>query len=123
MSMIEDSVELVTLTSDAAAKVRELLAQEAGASGLALRLSVDDGSCSGHHYAFCFDRVRGDDFAVSTQGVTVVVDPASAGFVRGSKIDFVLSLEHSGFKVENPNAGKTCRCGESFEMKESGAGS
>jgi Fe-S cluster assembly iron-binding protein IscA len=65
VSTIDDHpVKLIALTANAAAKVRELLAQEGEAPDRALRLAVDDGSCSEHHYAFGFDRVRDDDMTV-----------------------------------------------------------
>jgi iron-sulfur cluster assembly protein len=113
---LEDSGQLVSVTANAAEKVRELLAAEAVHSQKALRLAVRSGCCSGYQYALDFDRARSDDYAVSTEGVTVLVDPQTAPLVRGSTIDFVLDLRHSGFKVENPNASSTCRCGESFEL-------
>lgn len=118
MSKVED-VELVALTAGAAAQVRELLAREPEASGRALRVAVQDGCCSGYQYALGFDGAREDDHVAVSEGVTILVDPDSAAYVRGSRIDFVLDLEHSGFKVENPNASSTCRCGESFEIEES----
>jgi hypothetical protein len=57
-----------------------------------------------------------DGEAISSEGVTILVDPQSAPFVRKNTIDFVLDFRHSGFKVENPNTSSTCRCGESFEL-------
>jgi iron-sulfur cluster assembly protein len=107
--------QLVTLTNDAALKVRELLAREPDATEQALRLAVHEGCCSGYAYALGFDQARADDYTVSSEGVTVLVDPESAPLVRGSQIDFVLDLQHSGFKVENPQASSTCRCGQGFE--------
>jgi iron-sulfur cluster assembly accessory protein len=106
------------VTASAAEKVRELLAREADPSQAALRLAVRSGCCSGYQYALEFDRARSDDHAVSSEGVTILVDPQTAPLVRGSTIDFALDLRHSGFKVENPNASSSCRCGESFELQE-----
>lgn len=117
MPTIDDPSELVALTADAAAKVRELLARQPEAAEQALRLGVQDGCCSGHQYALSFDRPRDGDYAVSSEGVTVIVDPESASLLRGSRIDFVLDLKHSGFKIENPHASKTCGCGQSFETE------
>jgi iron-sulfur cluster assembly protein len=119
---LEDSGQLVSVTANAAEKVRELLAQEADPSQTALRLAVRSGCCSGYQYALDFDRQRSDDHAIASEGVTILVDPQSAPLVRGSTIDFVLDLRHSGFKVENPNASSTCRCGESFELAEEQTG-
>jgi iron-sulfur cluster assembly accessory protein len=109
---------LVSVTANAAEKVRELLSQQPDQSESALRLAVRSGCCSGYQYALDFDRARSDDHAISSEGVTILIDPQTAPLVRGSKIDFVLDLRHSGFKVENPNASSTCRCGESFEVAQ-----
>ena len=118
MPKLEDPGQLVSVTANAAEKVRELQAQEADPSQSALRLAVRSGCCSGYQYALGFDQARSDDQAISSEGVTILVDPQSAPFVRGSRIDFVLDLRHSGFKVENPNASSTCGCGESFEISK-----
>jgi iron-sulfur cluster assembly protein len=119
---LEDSGQLISVTANAADKVRELRAREADPSHSALRLAVHSGCCSGYQYALGFDQARSDDQAISSEGVTILVDPQSAPLVRGSTIDFVLDLRHSGFKVENPNARSTCRCGESFELHEEQTG-
>ena len=118
MSKLEDSGPLVSVTANAAEKVRELLSQQADQSESALRLAVRSGCCSGYQYALDFDRARSDDHAISSEGVTILVDPQTAPLVRGSRIDFVLDLRQSGFKVENPNASSTCGCGESFELHQ-----
>jgi iron-sulfur cluster assembly accessory protein len=118
--MIENPDQLVVLTADAAARVRELLAREPEASGRALRLSVDEDCCSGYRYGFDFDHARDDDDTGTSEGVTIVVDPQNAPYLLGSLIDFVLDLQHSGFKVDNPNAASTCRCGQSFETEPPG---
>jgi iron-sulfur cluster assembly accessory protein len=114
----KDPGPLVSVTTNAAEKVRELLSQQPDQSESALRLAVRSGCCSGYQYALDFDRARSDDHAISSEGVTILIDPQTAPLVRGSKIDFVLDLRHSGFKVENPNASSTCRCGESFEVAQ-----
>ena len=118
MPELEDPGQLVSVTASAAEKVRELLTRQADPSATALRLAVRAGCCSGYQYALDFDRPRSDDQAISSEGVTILVDPQSAPLVRGSTIDFVLDLRHSGFKVENPNASSSCRCGESFELDQ-----
>ena len=118
MSKLEDSGPLVSVTANAAEKVRELLSRQADQSESALRLAVRSGCCSGYQYALDFDRARSDDHAVSSEGVTILVDPQTAPLVRGSRIDFVLDLRQSGFKVVNPNASSTCGCGESFELHQ-----
>jgi len=104
----------VLLTDTAAAKVRALLDQE-GRTDLALRVAVQPGGCSGLRYQLYFDdrSVEGDqvqDFS----GVNVVVDKMSAPYLMGASIDFVDTIEKQGFTIDNPNAGGSCACGDSF---------
>ena len=66
-------------------------------------------------YEMVFDQRRPDDLASEHHGVTVLVDPASAGYLRGAVIDFSDGLNESGFKISNPNARQSCGCGKSFE--------
>jgi len=83
--------------------------------GAALRLYVQGGGCSGLTYGMSFDKQEsGDEVAYAEGGLTVVVDRASAGLLDGLKVDFLLGLEQSGFKIVNPNATATCSCGKSF---------
>ncbi len=83
--------------------------------GAALRLYVQGGGCSGLTYGMSFDRQEtGDEVAYREGGLTVVVDHASAPLLDGLKVDFLLGLEQSGFKIINPNAKATCSCGKSF---------
>ena len=104
----------VTLTDVAASKVAELLAQE-DVDGLALRVAVRPGGCSGFSYEMFFDAEVADDDVVREFGtVTVVVDPASADLLKGSTLDYSDGLQGAGFHVTNPNASRTCGCGSSF---------
>jgi iron-sulfur cluster assembly protein len=81
----------------------------------ALRLYVEGGGCSGLTYGMSFDHQEsGDEVAYRDGGLTVVVDRASAPLLDGLKVDFLLGLEQSGFKIVNPNAKATCSCGKSF---------
>ncbi len=83
--------------------------------GSALRLYVEGGGCSGLTYGMSFDHQEtGDEVAYREGGLTVVVDRASAPLLDGLKVDFLLGLEQSGFKIVNPNAKATCSCGKSF---------
>ena len=106
---------MITLTDTAASKVKELLEAE-GASYLALRVAVRPGGCSGFSYAMFFDGdIAGDDQqAEYTDGVRVVVDPASAQLLQGATLDYKDGLNQSGFAITNPNASRTCGCGQSF---------
>jgi iron-sulfur cluster assembly accessory protein len=83
--------------------------------GSALRLYVQGGGCSGLTYGMTFgQRETGDEVAYHEGDLTVVVDRASAPLLDGLKVDFLLGLEASGFKISNPNAKATCSCGKSF---------
>jgi iron-sulfur cluster assembly accessory protein len=105
----------VTLTDAAAAKVAELLASEAGADTLALRVAVRPGGCSGYSYDMFFDSEIADDDIVRSFGdVRLVVDPESADLIKGAVLDYRDGLQGAGFHVTNPNAQKTCGCGSSF---------
>ena len=104
---------MITLTDNAASKVKELLAAE-GAEDLALRVAVRPGGCSGFSYEMFFDSdVANDDLTVEHGGVRVIVDPTSAQMLTGATLDYKDGLE-SGFAITNPNAQRTCGCGSSF---------
>ena len=108
---------MITLTDTATVKVRELLDAE-GAEELALRVAVRPGGCSGFSYEMFFD----GDFAADdnqaefgdTKAVKVVVDAASAQLLEGATLDYKDGLDESGFAITNPNASRTCGCGQSF---------
>ena len=105
----------VILTDSAAEKVRELMSREEKAEEIALRIAVQPGGCSGMRYALFFDeRQRDDDVTATISGVPVRVDKMSAPYLRGTKIDWVDSLQGAGFSIDNPNAQNTCACGDSF---------
>jgi iron-sulfur cluster assembly accessory protein len=104
----------VTLTDVASEKVAELLAQESD-PGLALRVAVKPGGCSGYSYEMFFDsEVAGDDVVREFGSVKVVVDPASAELLTGATLDYSDGLQDAGFHISNPNATRTCGCGSSF---------
>ncbi len=106
----------VVLTDPAAAKVRALLSQE-GRDDLALRVAVQPGGCSGLRYQLFFDERSLDGDAVQEYeggAVKVVVDRMSVPYLAGATIDFVDTIEKQGFTIDNPNAGGSCACGESF---------
>ena len=107
-------VEAISLTDTAAAKVAELIEQE-GNPELALRVAVRPGGCSGFSYEMFFDTDLADDDVLSVFGpVRVVVDPASASLLQGATLDFKDGLQGAGFSINNPNASRTCGCGNSF---------
>ena len=104
----------VTMTDGAATKVKNLLAQE-GRDDLALRIAVQPGGCSGLRYQLFFDErsLDGDEIR-DFDGVNVVVDRMSLPYLHGATIDFVDTIEKQGFTIDNPNAGGSCACGDSF---------
>jgi len=108
---------LISLTPVAATKVRELLAEE-GDETLVLRVAIQGGGCSGFQYGLGFDTVAEGDLSLEIEGVQVVVDPFSAPYLRGTTIDFLNSIQESGFKIDNPNATASCGCGHSFTVAE-----
>ncbi|HUH06856.1 MAG TPA: iron-sulfur cluster assembly accessory protein [Egibacteraceae bacterium] len=105
----------IILTEAAAAKVKELIAREEKADEVALRVAVQPGGCSGMRYALFFDdRQLDGDVVASLHDVPVRIDKMSAPYLRGTKIDWVDSLQGAGFSIDNPNAESTCACGDSF---------
>ena len=118
MEIAEETTTLVSLTPVAAEKVKELMAEDAEES-LVLRVAIQGGGCSGFQYGLGFDAGAVDDDIVTEQhGVTVVVDPHSAPYLKGAVVDFLSGLQESGFKIDNPNAAASCGCGHSFTVAE-----
>jgi iron-sulfur cluster assembly accessory protein len=104
----------VELTDVAANKVRTLLEQE-GRDDLRLRVAVQPGGCSGLIYQLYFDERSLDGDAVRDfGGVEVIVDRMSVPYLEGATIDFADTIEKQGFTIDNPNAGGSCACGDSF---------
>jgi iron-sulfur cluster assembly accessory protein len=105
----------ITLTDVAIVKVAELIAAEGVDEDLALRVSVKPGGCSGFNYDMFFDsEFADDDITREFSGVKVVIDAASAELLTGSTLDFADGLQGAGFHITNPNATRTCGCGNSF---------
>lgn len=105
---------MITLTESAAGKVKELLQQE-GRTDVALRVEVQPGGCSGLRYAmYLDDQVADTDMAEEQHGVRLVIDRTSAPYLSEAKVDFVDTLEASGFTIDNPMAQGSCACGNSF---------
>jgi iron-sulfur cluster assembly protein/iron-sulfur cluster insertion protein len=105
---------VIALTDKAASKVSELITAE-GDEDLALRVAVRPGGCSGFSYDMFFDtEIADDDLSVEKDGVKVVVDPSSAMLLEGATLDYADGLTQAGFSINNPNAQRTCGCGQSF---------
>lgn len=120
MNNIVESVDLqvppspIIFSDAAAAKVKELLAEEANPE-LKLRVFVQGGGCSGFQYGFTFDEtINDDDTTIEKEGVELLVDPMSFQYLVGAEIDYKDDLEGAQFVIRNPNANTTCGCGSSF---------
>jgi iron-sulfur cluster assembly protein len=105
---------MISLT-DAAIKHLQILVQEQDDAGKGLRLIVERGGCAGMQYGMSLDHAREGDEVLEQDGVQVMVDAESLGFLRGSTVDYVDELAGAGFRIHNPNAVRSCGCGTSFE--------
>jgi iron-sulfur cluster assembly accessory protein len=105
---------LITITDNAAEKVKALMEQE-GEEDLGLRVAVRPGGCSGFQYSIYFDdEINDDDEVVETKGIKVILDAMSVPYIMGSEFDYVDGLMGAGFTVNNPNVTGGCGCGSSF---------
>jgi iron-sulfur cluster assembly protein len=110
---------LLSLTPVAAEKIKQLLADEPDGDSLVLRVAIQGGGCSGFQYGLGFDSGAAEgDVELRLEGVNVVVDPFSAPYLQGSTVDFLNTIQESGFKIENPNAVASCGCGHSFTVAD-----
>ena len=106
---------MIEVTTEAAERIHALLSEDGKADSHGLRMKVVGGGCSGLQYQLSFDdMIREIDTEIEISGVKVIVDEKSALYLVGSVLDFVDTLQESGFKIENPNASNTCGCGQSF---------
>lgn len=107
---------MVTLTETAVSKVREILdTQEPKPAGL--RISVVGGGCSGFSYSMAFENIPNMlDKTYNYDGLKVFIDQASLLYLDGAQVDYVETLEGSGFKFNNPQVKSTCGCGSSFSV-------
>lgn len=107
-----ENLELI-VTETAAQKARAFM-EERGAEGYGLRVAVQACGCAGLRYQFFLDTRRDDDYCVEEHGVSVLVDPQSAQYLRGATIDYIEEWQGSGFSVVNPSIQVDCGCGHSF---------
>ena len=104
----------ITLTENAARRVRTLLEKR---GGIGMRLAVKTSGCSGMAYALEFaDAADPDDCRFECHGVTLLIDPRSLPYLSGTELDFVREGLNEGFKFNNPNVKNQCGCGESFTV-------
>ena len=104
----------VNLTHNAVEEIKSLLTKSENA-GKNLRLYIEEGGCSGMQYGMVFDEKRDGDLVSAQDGVSVLIDPISANYLRGAVVDFSDSMTAGGFKITNPNAKQSCGCGKSFQ--------
>jgi iron-sulfur cluster assembly protein len=104
----------LSLTDEAVERLRNVLDSQQVPEG-ALRVFVSPGGCSGFSYGMSLEHEPAEDEIVEQGGVKVVVDPFSLQYLNGAQIDFIDSLMGGGFTVVNPNAVKSCACGQSFD--------
>jgi len=109
-------MKMIQVTPAAGAEVRRLLAKQENSEGMGLRLGVKGGGCSGLSYAMSLDTQRESDTVFEIEGLKVYVDPKSYLYLNNTVVDFQDGLQGRGFKFTNPNAQKTCGCGESFSV-------
>jgi iron-sulfur cluster assembly protein len=118
VEITERPLTLVSLTESAAAKIKDLMAEESEGEAAVLRIAVQGGGCSGFQYALGFDRgAQEGDHELVSYDVPVVVDPFSAPYLAGTEIDWVEGLQ-AGFAINNPNVSASCGCGHSFQVEE-----
>ena len=111
---ITEAMHGVLLSKEAADKARNLLESE-GRTDLRLRVQVSPGGCSGLIYSLFFDdRILEGDAIEDHDGLELIIDKMSAPYLVGASIDFEDSISKQGFKINNPNAGGSCACGDSF---------
>ena len=111
---------MITITPAAISHLRLLMKEKDARESDGLRLLVQRGGCAGMQYGMKIGASADDDFVLETEGVRVFVDPESLEFLRGCELDFEDALNDSGFRINNPNAARSCGCGTSFEPAEEG---
>lgn len=106
---------LLTLTDAAVEKVKFFAKTMPDSQNKPLRVFVQGGGCSGFQYGFTFDEQKDGDNTWEQNGVTILVDPQSATYLKDSKVDYVEDFRGAGFSVTNPNSSGGCGCGKSFQ--------
>jgi len=112
---ITEPKPMLSLTDAAVAKVKFFAQTMPDSQGKPLRVFVQGGGCSGFQYGFTFDEKKDGDNVLEQDGITILVDPQSATYLKDSTVDYVEDFRGAGFSVTNPNAtGGSCGCGNSF---------
>ena len=106
---------MISLTASAIEHLKSLIAEKQAAASTGLRLRVEKGGCAGMQYVMALDESRPSDTVQTQDGVSIIIDPESLGYLRGCRLDYIDALSDAGFKLTNPNAARSCGCGTSFE--------
>ncbi len=105
----------VTLTDQAVQKIKELYSQDPELKGKSLRIYIEKGGCSGYSYGFKFDEAQSVDVQQEYEGFKLLIDPESGKMMEGATVDYKTDFGQEGFAIKNPNAKKSCGCGNSFD--------
>jgi len=106
--------QMINVTETASVKIKELLVSE-GKENHGIRLSVAGGGCHGYQYGMQFEEAPTEmDQVIEMEGVKFFLDPMSIPMLTGAQVDYVETVQGSGFAINNPNAQSTCGCGSSF---------
>lgn len=120
--MQSSTQKIVTLSPLAIDRVKEFMAKDKEQAN-GLRIFVAPGGCSGYQYGMVLEKnARSDDISWNEGGINVYMDTQSAKLMEGSEIDFIETVQGSGFKISNPNAVSSCGCGNSFHTAEGAHG-
>lgn len=112
--------KVVTLSPFAIERVKSFIAKDTKIKPNGLRVFVMPGGCSGYQYGMVLENeAKNDDITWLESGIKVYIDSQSARLLQGSSIDFVETVQGSGFKIDNPNAVSSCGCGNSFQTEGS----
>lgn len=106
----------VTLTDGAISKIKDMVAQDKNLAGKSLRVYLETGGCNGYSYAFKFDDAKESDVKQPYDGFSLLIDPESDKVINGSEIDYKEEFGQEGFAIKNPQAKKSCGCGNSFDV-------
>jgi iron-sulfur cluster insertion protein len=105
---------MITISDNAIAKIQDIIAEENNPN-IKLRVFVQGGGCSGMSYGFTLDEIQNeDDWDLEVNGVKVLVDSLSGGYLQGAELDYKEDQYGAQFSIKNPNAQTTCGCGSSF---------
>jgi len=107
---------MITVTESAFHQLRTLVSENPDYRNKGLRIFVETGGCAGMQYGMQFDQAKEGDYRIQQEGVEVLIDTYSAGYLKDSTLDFSDGLTGTGFKITNPNAVRNCGCGNSFEV-------